>query len=807
MGVQIFKNAFITIVVTVCSILMVSPSVQAATIDTYPMPPCYTSSSVYSLKAEGVSVPVISYTAEYDYAEFSMSGGSATIEVTAASQSSISSYWISPKKLNLTGTPNGNKLTFTISKDEYLVIIINKQKKLVIAADPGETDQPASSGTGIYNVTSSPYYADGSGNHMATTAIQNAINDASAYGGGIVYIPAGVYIVGNLQLKNNMKLYLAGGAVLRCSGNPADYTTHFHKDSLNKDGTWWIYTANGANNVKLYGRGTLDGNGYYLRNTNNYLNNILMVLNCSNFTLDGLILRDAALWGFIIARSDNSTIKNYKHFNSLTMLEDDCIDVCESQNITVQNGIGIAKDDPFSTKTWDFATTDICANWYGNPETLSNVTFDDCITWTQSAGFKIGMGTKQDQTGVTFKNSVVYDASRAISVQHAYGTATVKDITFDNIDVECVRSTLWDGPNWLYCQITNSSSLGTGPIINLVFNNIKLREMGTSSSVLKGYSSTDAVRNVIFSNIVLPDGTVATSLPQMNINSLSYLDGVSIVGRAEKYSNMSGIVAEPCSDTGLGEDISSCNNNDWVCYDNVDFGTGTSGIDLRIASNNSGGTIELRLDSATGPLIGSLMVNSTGGWQSWMTRNVPITNTSGIRTLYLVFKKSDSYAVANVNWMDTHGRSNLLTNNGFEINDGDQDQSPNYWVEWTPNETEGAGYIEVNSSKAHSGSAYLVHWHGKVSGSYDVATNQSVSVSNGIYKLELHARAWGAPTIKRAEIRNAGSDIDVDIPISDTWQLVTIDNISVTTGVIKVGFRSAGDDCGMVVDDVVLTRK
>jgi polygalacturonase len=79
-------------------------------------------------------------------------------------------------------------------------------RALVIAADPGEVGAPVSSGTGIYNVNAAPF--------------QNAINDAASYSGGqgIVYVPTGVYKVGNLELKSDVALYLQGGSVLRFTG-------------------------------------------------------------------------------------------------------------------------------------------------------------------------------------------------------------------------------------------------------------------------------------------------------------------------------------------------------------------------------------------------------------------------------------------------------------------------------------------------------------------------------------------------------------------------------------------------------------
>lgn len=49
--------------------------------------------------------------------------------------------------------------------------------------------------TGIIDVTKPPYNADKTGTNDATSAIQNAITQASSSGGGVVYLPAGIYKV------------------------------------------------------------------------------------------------------------------------------------------------------------------------------------------------------------------------------------------------------------------------------------------------------------------------------------------------------------------------------------------------------------------------------------------------------------------------------------------------------------------------------------------------------------------------------------------------------------------------------------
>lgn len=245
----------------------VPASAAPATIFAYPLPSIYTNSTVYSLVVNGTNIPVVNYTPQYDYAEFSMSAGTAAIQVTALTQSGISSYGISPQKLGLTGTTNGNTLSFSLNGNQYLIVSINGLKPFVLCADPAEVSIPPSSGTNIFNVVTQ-YGADNTGSILASAAIQNAIKAASAYGAangqGIVYVPAGVYLCGNLVLEGNMALYLQGGSVIRCTGNQTNYVAGGYRGSLDgivSSGTRFLYATNGMN-MEIYGRGTVDGTGF-----------------------------------------------------------------------------------------------------------------------------------------------------------------------------------------------------------------------------------------------------------------------------------------------------------------------------------------------------------------------------------------------------------------------------------------------------------------------------------------------------------------------------------------------------------------
>ncbi|MFB5761236.1 family 16 glycoside hydrolase [Paenibacillus medicaginis] len=501
-----------------------------ATIQNYPMPSIYTASSVFSLKADNKAIPVISYLADYDYAQFSFSG-TVNIEVTASEP--ITSYSISPQAKNIKGTVNGNKLTFSLSSSTYVIVKINDwKKKMVIAADPLETDIPPSSGVGIYNVTASPYNADKTGTLMASDAIQQAIDDAHQAGGGVVFVPAGVYKSGNLTLKSNVTFYLAGGAVIVGTGKGEDYVIDFRKDSRNADGTYFIRTAVDSSNITVRGRGTIDGKGIAMRErkmpaphkNEGLLNNLLVPIATTNFTFDGLILRDAGFWSFMVVRSDHVTIKNLKGFQDLYKIENDVIDINESQDVLVQHAIGISDDDTFSTKTW--LQTGMSKGWPGALEHLENVVFDDAFAWTRCAAFKIGMGVAQPQIGVTIRNSYVYQSARALLVDHGYQYNTLpeegyaQDITFENIDIERVGINQF-GNYWL--GVSTSTS---GDVSNVILKNINVRETGSQKSRLSGNATKGGMINGVTFTDVYVEGKLATNLNDLNVTTNNNVNGV-----------------------------------------------------------------------------------------------------------------------------------------------------------------------------------------------------------------------------------------------------------------------------------------
>src|SRR4051794_18639134 len=74
-----------------------------------------------------------------------------------------------------------------------------------------------------FNVKS--FGATGDGPTLDTKAINSAVDACSAAGGGTVVLPAGTYLSGTVRLKDNVTLWLQGGATLRGTKDLSQYET------------------------------------------------------------------------------------------------------------------------------------------------------------------------------------------------------------------------------------------------------------------------------------------------------------------------------------------------------------------------------------------------------------------------------------------------------------------------------------------------------------------------------------------------------------------------------------------------------
>ncbi|MFI5928599.1 ThuA domain-containing protein [Micromonospora sp. NPDC051543] len=110
------------------------------------------------------------------------------------------------------------------------------------------------------------------------------------------------------------------------------------------------------------------------------------------------------------------------------------------------------------------------------------------------------------------------------------------------------------------------------------------------------------------------------------------------VRQAEHFGDSSGVQIVAGAAGHGGAAVGYIDNNDWISFRPYNL-TGIQSFSARVgAPAGGGGTLELRVDSPTGQLVGSATVTSTGGYANFATVTGGITAPTGTRTLYLVFK-------------------------------------------------------------------------------------------------------------------------------------------------------------------------
>lgn len=158
-----------------------------------------------------------------------------------------------------------------------------------------------------------------------------------------------------------------------------------------------------------------------------------------------------------------------------------------------------------------------------------------------------------------------------------------------------------------------------------------------------GYKRSTAVEEFKFNS----DGTIPTiSMTNAGPAPVDSLDPYRRV-EGETMAWSQGLKTAQSTQTGMY--LTMVHNNDHVKLRSVDFGNaGAKSFTASVASAGAGGTIELRVGSTSGRLLGTLTVSGTGGATTWKEMTTNVTGATGVQDLYLVFKGSGSGELFNL---------------------------------------------------------------------------------------------------------------------------------------------------------------
>ncbi|SFL00325.1 Glycosyl hydrolases family 28 [Paenibacillus sp. 1_12] len=498
-GNVLVKMIVVAALILSLSINMAQPA-SAATVVTYPSH--FGTSSDYTLRVDSTTVRVARQF-DYSFAQFAYSG-TATFKVTA--KDNITSYDISPHSYGISATKSGKDLTFSLpqSGSRYLVIKINNLENLVIMADPIETDRPSPNGGSVKSIND--YSVDNTGGNLMTSKIQQAINDANARsGGGTVYFPEGIYKFSQLEMKSNVTLYLAAGAVLRGSSTLSDYD--FSGDNFPAANIRIV----GKSNVAIKGRGMIDSNGSTLTTGDSGPNRENIISSSksgggtkpNNLTFEGITLRDGTTWNFRIQDATNVNIKNVKIINNVNWIHGDGFDLVNTSHAVVDQCFAYTGDDVYDAKS-------------SSEESMTDVVFKNSVAFTESAGTKVGMQGNASVSDIWFQNIDVIQGYRGVSVDHDQGNGVWDGIHFIDIRTEKIHNNGTSGqfrtaPILIWTAKYSGSEVG--PVSNIELTRVSFENINNFHSFIQGYDSSSKVSNVTITDLKM-NGNKITSASQ-----------------------------------------------------------------------------------------------------------------------------------------------------------------------------------------------------------------------------------------------------------------------------------------------------
>ncbi len=294
------------------------------------------------------------------------------------------------------------------------------------------------------------YGAKPDGKTLNTKAIQRAIDDVFNAGGGQVYGPPGTFLIGGLELKSRVTLYLEAGCTLLGSTSIDDFDYHPGPPMQGDANGHHILYANNAEDVTLCGRGTIDGQGaaywernnrapmrpedawrdvstwdHRAKNNNSRPSPMIEFAMCRNVRISGVTLQNSPGWMLRPIACETVFIDGIRIRNPRIGVNADGIDITASRNVFVSNCDIDVADDAICLKG---------ENPYGKLLPTKNITITNCVIATSCNGFKIGTASAGAFENIVFSNSVIYADSGSPLNTHSIGGVSIEVVDGGSVD-------------------------------------------------------------------------------------------------------------------------------------------------------------------------------------------------------------------------------------------------------------------------------------------------------------------------------------------------------------------------------------
>src|SRR5262249_5870043 len=317
-------------------------------------------------------------------------------------------------------------------------------------------------GVRVYNVRD--FGAKGDGATLDTAAVQAAIDACAGDQGGTVLVPAGDFVIGNIELKSNVTFHLAAQGRLLGSGSAEHYKAGNGIPPGN--GNIVLISAANAENVTIEGPGTIDGNGAKFftgrgDNTGPGQNSaegysqrphLMVFYRCKNLTVRDVFLTASAYHCTRILQCSRVQLNGVRIYNRVN-LNNDGFHINSSEYVHVANCDVVCQDDA-------------CALFGSN----KFVTVTNCTFSTRWSVFRFGGGQAEN---ITISNCVIYDTYGCPIKMRCGARSRFENITFSNLIMKNVTGPISIGLDSSRGSAPGATQVVKGVVRNIAFNGIR----------------------------------------------------------------------------------------------------------------------------------------------------------------------------------------------------------------------------------------------------------------------------------------------------------------------------------------------
>ena len=294
--------------------------------------------------------------------------------------------------------------------------------------------------------------AKGDGVTKDTAAIQKALDNCAASGGGTVLLPEGVFLTGSLTLGANTTLQLASRANLLGSPDIADYPViNVRWEGEFREGHRALISATNAANVTITG-GAIFGPPLPLGKLRNPRGPVLIELTgCTNALLENFTTQYQQLWSIHLLFCKNLTAR------SLTLrsvnANGDGIDVESCDGVLIEKCDINTGDDAIALKSG----RGLAAQNLNRP--TENVIIRDCrLQSSIYAGLALGTEMSGGIRNVKIQNCVISGKQNAIFIKSRDGRGGfMENISGENL-------TILKSPTFIGIDLVKKGIQATDPV-------------------------------------------------------------------------------------------------------------------------------------------------------------------------------------------------------------------------------------------------------------------------------------------------------------------------------------------------------